>query len=307
MSNLPEQIQRIFVTRLGQLTRSATSLRARIRDNLGLSHAPVQIDVSLEPIVPATRVSEAPADECIYAIGDIHGRRDLLERLMEQIRADSEDLPADTKRTIVFLGDYIDRGLQSRDVIDYLLSDALDGFNPVFLMGNHEEALLKFLGDASFGKQWVRYGGGETLYSYGFQPPNTRASLASHDAMAAAQKAWEQLWVGFRERLPKAHLDFYQSLDHYHIAGDYLFVHAGMRPDVALENQSVRDLLWIREEFLDDTREFEHVVVHGHTPADDVFHDNRRIGLDTGAFISGRLSAARLYGQDISFLVTNPG
>lgn len=306
MSKLPQQIQRSFVMRLGQLTRSATSLRAQMRKSFGLRQDTVLTEVRQESPPKRRRVANAPEGECYFAIGDIHGRRDLLERLIEQIEHDCESLPKDTKCTLVFLGDYIDRGLQSRDVVDLLISDRLKNFETVFLMGNHEEALLRFLTDASFGKQWVRYGGGETLYSYGFQPPNSRASLTSHEAMAAVEKTWDKIWTQFRERLPKEHLEFYQALKPYHVAGDYLFVHAGMRPDVPLENQSVRDLLWIRDEFLDDPREFDQVIVHGHTPADGVFHDNRRIGLDTGAFISGRLSAAKLFGQDVSFLETTP-
>ncbi|MDX1293187.1 MAG: metallophosphoesterase family protein [Hyphomonas sp.] len=306
MSKLTQQIQKSFIARLGQLTRSTTSLRARMRKSFDVLTTQVETPVRAEPVQVATRVTRAPEGECLYAIGDIHGRCDLLERLVTQIEEDSKDLPAGTKRTLVFLGDYIDRGLQSRDVIDFLISDRLQAFETVFLMGNHEEALLRFLSDASFGKQWVRYGGGETLYSYGFQPPNTRSSLTSHEAMSAAQKAWEKVWTGFRERLPKQHFDFYNSLKSYHVAGDYLFVHAGMRPDVPLEEQSARDLLWIRDEFLDDTKEFDHIVVHGHTPADGVFRDNRRIGLDTGAFISGRLSAAKLFKTEVSFLETSP-
>jgi Calcineurin-like phosphoesterase len=306
MSKLTQQIQKSFIARLGQLTRSTTSLRARMRQGFDSHAAQVDTPVRKESIEVAPRISHAPDGECLYAIGDIHGRRDLLERLLEQIEQDAAALPDGTKRTLVFLGDYIDRGLQSRDVIDFLISDRLQGFETVFLMGNHEEALLRFLSDAGFGKQWVRYGGGETLYSYGFQPPNTRTSLTSHEAMTAAQKAWEKVWMGFRERLPDEHLNFYNSLQSYHVAGDYLFVHAGMRPDVPLEQQSARDLLWIRDEFLDDTKEFEHIVVHGHTPAEGVFRDNRRIGLDTGAFISGRLSAAKLFKTDVSFLETSP-
>ena len=189
-------------------------------------------------------------------------------------------------------------------MIDFLLSDRLKAFERVFLMGNHEEALLRFLTDANFGKQWVRYGGAETLYSYGFAPPNSRASLDSHEAMQAAERAWDKVWTGFRQSLPEAHLHFYQSLQHYYMAGDYLFVHAGLRPDVALEDQTVRDMLWIRDEFLEAPQSFEHVVVHGHTPADDIYRDDRRIGLDTGAFISGKLSAARLFGNEVSFLTT---
>jgi serine/threonine protein phosphatase 1 len=227
-----------------------------------------------------------------------------LERLIADIEADASTLPIETRVTIVFLGDYIDRGLQSRSVIDFFLGDRLDRFETVYLMGNHEEALLKFLDDESFGSQWVRYGGGETLYSYGFQPPNMRGSLGSHDTMAAARDAWSKLWHAFRERLPPEHLDFYRSLKPYFASGDYFFVHAGLRPNKPLAQQSTRDMLWIRDEFLDDNREFSHLIVHGHTPAEGIFRDNRRIGLDTGAFLSGKLSAARFFGQEITFLTT---
>jgi serine/threonine protein phosphatase 1 len=303
MSKLPQLLQRSFLEQFGRLTRSATSLRARIRDSVGQPVA--QPSVVAAPLSnEISRVTSAPSGECIYAIGDIHGRRDLLERLIADIEQDASDLPPCTKKTLVFLGDYIDRGLQSRDVIEFFLSNRLEDFETVFLMGNHEEALLKFLEDASFGSQWVRYGGGETLYSYGFQPPNTRGSLGSHEAMASAREAWAKLWSTFRERLPETHLDFYRSLKPYHSAGDYLFVHAGLRPDKALSEQTSRDMLWIRDEFLDDTGQFPHLIVHGHTPAEGVFRDNRRIGLDTGAFLSGKLSAAKFFGTEISFLST---
>lgn len=307
MSKLTEQIQKSFIGRFSRLTRSATSLRARIRS--GLNDSPAEVDMPVrQAVAPAapTRVSAAPEGKCIYAIGDVHGRRDLLDRLIEQIEADARTLPDGTVCQIVFLGDYIDRGFQSRDVIELLISDRLDAFETVYLMGNHEEALLRFLEDASFGKQWVRYGGGETLYSYGFQPPNTRASLSSHDAMAQAEAAWERVWSEFGKRLPTEHLEFFQNLATHHVEGDYVFVHAGMRPDIPLEQQSPRDMLWIRDEFLDDPKHFEHVVVHGHTPADDVYRDDRRIGLDTGAFISGRLSAVKLFGEEVDFLMTSP-
>ena len=304
MSRLPQLLQRSFLEQFGRLTRSATSLRARIRAG-SARDIHVEAPAITQPArTEVTRVTSAPDGECLYAIGDIHGRRDLLERLMEEIESDSATLPEGTTVTLVFLGDYIDRGLQSRDVIEFFLGNRLDKFNTVFLMGNHEEAFLKFLEDASFGSQWVRFGGGETLYSYGFQPPNTRGSLGSHDAMAAARDAWTTLWTGFRERLPEAHLDFYRSLKPYYTAGDYLFVHAGLRPEKAMQDQTIRDMLWIRDEFLDDTKQFSHLIVHGHTPAEGIYRDNRRIGLDTGAFLSGKLSAARFFGKDISFLTT---
>lgn len=253
--------------------------------------------------VPA-RITSAPDGVCLYAIGDIHGRMDLLSLLIAEIEADAASLPPDLKVRLVFLGDYIDRGLQSRDVLEYFASGALERFDPVFLMGNHEEAMLRFLNEASYGSQWTRFGGAETLYSYGLAPPNTRASLNSHEDMARARDAWNRTWNEFRVRLPAHHLDFLQSLKPYHVAGDYVFVHAGLRPGVSLQEQTRRDMLWIRDEFLDDAGAFEHLVIHGHTPEDKVYRDNRRIGLDTGAFLTGRLSAARLFGTQIAFLNT---
>jgi serine/threonine protein phosphatase 1 len=122
--------------------------------------------------------------------------------------------------------------------------------------------------------------------------------------MAKVREAWNKLWSDFRDRLPETHLGFLQSLKPYHVAGDYLFVHAGLRPGLSLDEQTQRDMLWIREEFLDDGAPFDHLIVHGHTPEDAIYRDDRRIGLDTGAFLTGRLSAARLFGTDVAFLNT---
>lgn len=302
---MTDQTRQSFLQRISNLTRSATSLRARIRRGIGRTTSQADTPVQAKAPVVVSRKSHAPDGQCVYAIGDVHGRRDLLEKLIDQIDEDSQSLPEGTKRLLVFLGDYIDRGLQSKDVIDFMLSDRMQAFERVFLMGNHEEALLRFLNDVNFGKQWVRYGGAETLYSYGLQPPqNSRAAMQSHDAMEAFKRAWEKVWTEFRNRLPEKHLQFYQNLQHYFVTGDYLFVHAGLRPGEPLENQTVRDMLWIREEFLDAEEQFPQVVVHGHTPTDAIFRDDRRIGLDTGAFISGKLSAVRLFRDEVSFLST---
>ncbi|MGE6699365.1 metallophosphoesterase family protein [Hyphomonas sp. NPDC076900] len=293
--------------RFGQFSRSADAARRTILSQFRTSPSEEDVaasgDTSLAP--PALqRITQAPDGLCLYAVGDIHGRMDLLLRLVEQIDADAAQLPEEVKPQIIFLGDYIDRGLQSRDVIEYFTSGALDRYDPVFLLGNHEEALLRFLQEVNFGTQWTRFGGGETLYSYGFAPPNSRASLNSHEEMAKVREAWTKLWEAFRERLPESHLSFFQSLKPYHVAGDYLFVHAGLRPGLSLEKQSQRDMLWIREEFLDDALPFDHLIVHGHTPEDAIHRDDRRIGLDTGAFLTGKLSAARLFGTDVAFLNT---
>ncbi len=293
----------------GFLGRTASALRARLRRGFGRNPVAeaddqlVSTDTS-SPTVPITREMAAPEGVCLYAVGDVHGRRDLLDQLMEQIAADADKLPEGVKPQVVFLGDYIDRGLKSRDVIEFFTSGGADRFDPVYLMGNHEEALLRFLEDETFGSQWARYGGAETLYSYGLAPPNQRASLNSHDEMKAARDAWTHIWTEFRSRLPAEHLAFFQSLKPYHVAGDYLFVHAGLRPGVKMEAQTSRDMLWIREEFLDDRSLFPQMIVHGHTPMDAAHHDGRRIGLDTGAFLTGRLTAARLSGTDVAFLTT---
>jgi len=309
MASTSDRVASASRGRLGFFGRTASALRERIQRGLGI-HPDRSRDEDGYPSHetaakrPVTRTTAAPDGVCIYAVGDIHGRNDLLTRLVELISEDAAKLPEGVKPQIVFLGDYIDRGLQSRDVINYFTSGALEKFDPVYLMGNHEEALLRFYQEEKFGSQWARYGGAETLYSYGLAPPNQRASLNSHEEMAAAQNAWSRVWSDFRTRLPAEHLAFFQSLKPYHEAGDYLFVHAGLRPGVDLEAQSMRDLLWIRDEFLDDETMFAQMIVHGHTPMDAVHYDDRRIGLDTGAFITGRLTAARLIGTDVAFLST---
>lgn len=242
------------------------------------------------------RVTQAPEGQCIYAIGDVHGRCDLLTQLLDKIDADRVDLPNDTEIILIFLGDYIDRGLQSRQVIELLMGERLQAYTPIFLMGNHEEALLRFRGEASFGNEWARFGGGETLYSYGVQPPSA--------AMAKSSETWQSTWSRFNEVFPSQHLDFFQSMKHYVTIGDYFFVHAGLRPNVPIEDQTVDDMLWIRDEFLSADEAFPYLIVHGHTPTQVPFIDNRRMGLDTGAFSSGVLTAAKFFGTDIAVIKT---
>lgn len=242
------------------------------------------------------RVTSLPDGQCVYAIGDIHGRCDLLVKLLDKIDADTAGLPSGTKVILVFLGDYIDRGMQSRQVIDLLMGERLKNYQTVFLMGNHEEALLRFRDEASFGVEWARYGGAETLFSYGLKPPIGRALHSS--------EAWQSVWEQFRETFPASHLEFYQSMKHYITIGDYFFVHAGLRPDVPIEEQTVKDMLWIRDEFLDDGAIFPYLVVHGHTTSQQPFLDNRRMGLDTSAFSSGILTAGKFAGTDIEIIST---
>jgi len=232
-----------------------------------------------------------PADSRIYAIGDIHGRADLLAVLHRMIRADAEQAPA--RRVVVYLGDYVDRGLRSREVIDLLLSAPLDGFDRIHLKGNHEGALLEFLHDGRIGPVWMRVGGDATLASYGVP------RVAGVDAAA-----FEETRQRFAEALPEDHARFLRRLALWHEEGDYRFVHAGVRPGVPLDGQSEEDLLWIRDDFLLHRGRLERVIVHGHTITDEPDVQLNRIGIDTGAFATGRLTCLVLEGTERRFLMT---
>jgi serine/threonine protein phosphatase 1 len=236
--------------------------------------------------------AHVPERSRIYAIGDIHGRADLLGELHGIIRADAETAPA--RRVLVYLGDYVDRGLQSRGVIDMVLRNPFSDFEVVCLRGNHEAVLLDFLKDPAVGREWVQFGGAETLMSY---QAGCLSSDAAHPVLVAAQEE-------FARRLPEDHLAFFQNLALHHEEGDYYFVHAGVRPGVALNQQASEDLLWIRNEFLEFRGSFGCVVVHGHTITEEPdVHDNR-IGIDTGAFATGRLTCLVLEGTERRFLST---
>lgn len=235
----------------------------------------------------------APEGMIVFAVGDIHGRADLLSQILRAIRVDAN--AASGRTTVVFLGDYIDRGPDSREVIDLLLAAARDRrFTWRFLRGNHDESVRDFLHDPMVGEAWVMNGGGETLRSYGVEPPRPGAP---RDAWIAAASA-------LVSAMPSQHLKFFRSLEPWCELGDYLFVHAGLRPGVPLEAQKDKDLMWIREPFLSDQRPLPKVVVHGHTPYREVFADRRRIGIDTGAFFTGVLTALRLEGSTGSLVQT---
>lgn len=240
--------------------------------------------------------AKVPPGRRVYAIGDVHGRADLLVKLLEDLRADVDRGGFEGRPILVFLGDYIDRGFQSKDVIDILLGDMLSPFETYFLKGNHEAAMLQFLTDPTIGPRWAEFGGIETLVSYGIRPPRTRTS----------REQWQQASDELNAVLPPEHLDFLNHLDLSVRIGDYVFVHAGVRPGVPLDEQSEYDLLWIREEFLADRRPLGAVIVHGHTPASAPHRDSRRIGLDTGAYLSGKLTAARFERDGVEFISTGP-
>ncbi|HEX7886687.1 MAG TPA: metallophosphoesterase family protein [Phenylobacterium sp.] len=225
----------------------------------------------------------------IYAVGDIHGRLDILDPLLAQIRADVAAEPPKDKPVLVFVGDYVDRGAASRGVVDRVIElQAGDEFEVRALKGNHEEAILAFLDDPNFGPTWSEHGGAQTLTSYGVTAPMLR--MAAED--------WAKARDDLAEVLPKAHYDFLRRLELVAVYGDYLFVHAGLRPGVPIEDQEEHDLLWIRQDFLATQRPFEKVVVHGHTPEEEAFLGQVRIGIDTGAYATGLLTAVRLRDAD---------
>lgn len=243
---------------------------------------------------PADCVRALPPDCRVYAVGDIHGRQDLLAELYQDIEAHHRANPC-ADSTVVFLGDYVDRGLESRGVIEFLLHDLAPDFTHVFLKGNHEDLLLRFL-DApqETATLWFENGGLATLLSYGVGRSPSEAGDA--DLQDLADK--------LRQTIPDDHIRFFQGLQLTHQVGDYLFVHAGVRPGRALEEQSPEDLLWIRRAFLDHHRDFGLTVVHGHSTATTPQLAPGRIGVDTGAYATGRLTAAVLEADRLDFLVT---
>jgi len=231
--------------------------------------------------------ASVPEGLVVYAIGDVHGYRDLLAELLEKIDADFAAGNA-AERRIVTVGDYCDRGPDSSGVFE-LLSRRVEGGELVCLRGNHDQYILDFLDDPfQSGAHWLRMGGRETVLSYGidreFEPDPQRMARE------------------FARALPRRHLDFLQSTRFSHEIGDYFFAHAGVRPGRELEHQDPHDLMWIRKEFHDHAGDFGKVVVHGHTPHDAVEVLPNRINIDTGVYMNGLLSCVRLEGTKLSIL-----
>ncbi len=232
-----------------------------------------------EPIV--TRI---PDGERVYAIGDIHGRADLFETMIAQIDAD-DAARGMAQTTVILLGDLVDRGPESARVIA-LARDWGARRRVRLLQGNHEEMFLGGFDDDKVLRHFLRYGGRETLLSY---------PIAADEYHRATL---EELQALMRERVPAADLAFLRAMEDLIRIGDYVFVHAGIRPGLPLDAQVPADLRWIRGEFYDDPRPRDFAVVHGHTitPAPEL-HPNR-IGIDTGAFASGQLTAIGLEGTE---------
>ncbi len=238
---------------------------------------------------PRPRVHALPEGERIYAIGDIHGRRDCLDALLRAIDAD-DARRGKAATTLVFLGDLIDRGGQSRAVVERLMALETER-SCVFVIGNHEEILISaWEGDTPSTRLLHRVGGRETLISYGV----TEVDYDAADIDRVTRM------VG--EHVPAAHIGFLRKFRDSYRSGDYLFVHAGVKPGVAIEAQSPRDMRWIRNTFLDDDRDHGAMVVHGHSISAQVEERPNRIGIDTGAYGSGRLTAVGLEGTQRWFL-----
>lgn len=234
---------------------------------------------------------QAEIDRLTYAIGDVHGRFDLFEKMIASLWFDAQS--QGQKGRLVLLGDYVDRGLESNRVLELICSlcdtPAFRKYWPeiIVLRGNHEATLLDFLENADCGPVWAEFGGLATLTSYGIQPPADRNETED----------WEAVRLAFLAALPERHLRLLRQSQMIFSAGDYLFVHAGIRPGQPLSEQDEDTFLWIRGAFLKADRAGEQVVVHGHTPDEVVHNAHWRIGLDTGAYATGVLSAVRLVGS----------
>lgn len=244
----------------------------------------------------AARPCTAPGER-IYAIGDIHGRDDLLRRMLALIEADVDKAGAQARARLVFLGDYVDRGPRSAAVVRQLRALQAASAAVTCLRGNHEQALLDVALGAAEERQvagWLTYGGRETLASYGLP-----ADLVYSSDIAAITEAAVQV-LGVED------VDWLSRLPLIHASGDYLFVHAGIRPGVPLDDQVAQDLLWIREGFLDYRQSFGPLVVHGHSITRAVDRQPNRIGIDTGAYATGILTALVLEGEEQHLLQTDP-
>ena len=231
-----------------------------------------------------------PEGHRVYAVGDVHGQDDLLGHLIGLIEGDIASRGV-AQITLVFLGDLIDRGPKSAEVVERLRTYRPVGIRTEFLTGNHEEVLLRILnGDGNLVADWLRFGGAQCARSYGLS------------ATGLGQMAPDQAVSALRSAIPPEHQSFLSSFADTFRAGDYLFVHAGIRPGVPLAQQLQADLRWIREPFLEHPGRHEAMVVHGHTIRPEVDEWPGRIGIDTGAYLHGVLTAIALEGDQRWFL-----
>jgi serine/threonine protein phosphatase 1 len=240
-----------------------------------------------------------PEGHRVYAIGDIHGRLDLLDELLRMIMRDNATRP-EAETRVIFLGDYVDRGPDSRGVIERLVEGLPEPLQGIFLCGNHEDMMLRSFSELSAFAVWTANGGLAALESYGLN----RGLLHGRSAAAALLDNAQTIMDELAAKMPDGHRRFLEALQPSVTIGDYFFVHAGVRPGVPLDAQAREDCLYIRGEFLDFTGDFGKKIVHGHTPAREPDVRSNRIGIDTLAFHTGRLTAVRLEGRSHGFLAT---
>jgi serine/threonine protein phosphatase 1 len=244
------------------------------------------------PVRPP-QVWRAPVGQRLYAIGDIHGRRDLLDELLAMIDADDAARGPSKETRLIFLGDLVDRGPDSRTVVERVMALTEASESVICLKGNHEELLIRsWEGDRKTAAVFHRNGGRETILSYGVDPETYDAGdLGDVVELIGAS-------------VPPRHIAFLDGLSDWVQAGDYLFVHAGIKPGVDLEEQSASDMRWIRKDFTDWRGDHGLMVVHGHTITDGVDAQDNRIGIDTGAYATGRLTAIGLEDDQRWFIST---
>ena len=272
---------------------------AGLEATLPLSHMEAASGELVEGVVVVDRLAPlkgnrrtVPVGRRAYAVGDVHGRLDLLDDLLRRVEADNAARPH-ASVTIVFLGDLIDRGPQSAQVVERLRRYRPAFAKAVFLMGNHEEVLLRILsGETTLLADWLRFGGAECARSYGIDPKQME-TLGGASALELLRNA-----------IPKEHAKFLASFVDTASFGKYLFVHAGIRPGVPLSHQQPQDLRWIRLPFLDDEADHGCIVVHGHTITEAVDERENRIGVDTGAYRTGVLTALGVEGEERWLLQT---
>lgn len=249
--------------------------------------------------------SRPPPSVCeglrVYAIGDVHGRADLLDEVLRAISVDAA-ATREVRNLIIFLGDYVDRGPGSKAVIDRLLGLSGEGFEPICMSGNHEEMFLSFLEDPSSGEAWLANGGDATAVSYG-------VDVSAYYTVQSGGGDLKGLHQALVDAVPAEHKTFLRTLKTHHVEGDYFFSHAGLRPGIPIDRQDPHDLMWIRQTFLRSRKDHGKVVVHGHSvtfepteyPAPERLS---RIGIDTGAYVTGRLTCLVLCGDQRKLIMT---
>lgn len=230
----------------------------------------------------------------VYAVGDVHGRADLLKQMHELIVMDAGKDGGVAENRVVYLGDYLDRGAHVKETLDEVMSGLPENFDLVHLKGNHEEIFLSFLEDATMLEMWLGLGGQATLLNYGVQPPGYGFST----------KRAETVQEMLLDAMPRSHLAFLRGLKPYVQIGDFFFAHAGIRPGRPLDKQSDADLFWIRDEFTGSPADHGVMVVHGHSIKEQVQKRGNRVGIDTGAYATGVLSCLVIENERMRFLST---